>query len=182
MEKKFKVTIEITEKELPIILRYSNCMVKGSVKSDVNTASDKNAVLDICKEMLPEFKSLMYKLGGATIDALGQFHRDALILMTKLDEGRDVAKEAERWSSHGLGLTEALPRHAYERDVSLRARMLDWIAEQVNFTEEEIIENIGKFDLAEYHAVLENLLAEQVIERDGMTSDKKMIYHRGPNW
>lgn len=184
MEKKIKVTIEITDAEMPILLAYSHHLAKGHIHPDAEAGGDQATILALCRRDMPALKGLMYKLSGAGIDVLGQFHRDALILVTKMDEGREIVKEAERWSSECLGLSG--PDDASKFDLPLKARIADIIAEHKrdgfpDVSEREIAEQLPDHDMndGDFKEAIKELVANGVIVMKALTDCDDCIYAFG---
>lgn len=181
MEKRLKVTIEIGEAEIPIILGYSHHLAKGHINPDAEVGEDRATILALCRRDMPALKGLMQKLSGTTIDALGQFHRDALILVTKMDEGREIVKDAEKWSSECLGLSG--PDNASKFDLSLKARMLDIVNEHQkdgfpDISAGEISAQIPEFNVgdSEFEEALAALLDDGAIKPGGLSDCDDRIY------
>ena len=103
MEKKVKVMIEITEKEMPLIQAYCEGLANGALDPDSLSGDDWDELRDVCKNHTPELKSVLYQLTGETLKAVGQFFRDARVLSSKHESVYQIAREAEDWAAEILG-------------------------------------------------------------------------------
>ena len=184
MEKKIKVTIEITDAEMPILLAYSHHLAKGHIHPDAEAGGDRATILALCRRDMAALKGLMYKPSGAGIDVLGQFHRDAMILVTKMNEGREIAKDAERWSSECLGLSG--PDDASKFDLSLKSRMLDLVNEHqkdgfADISAREISAQIPESDVgdSEFEEALAALVDDGAIVMKTLTDCDDRVYRFG---
>ena len=107
MEKKVKVTIEVTEKEMPIITAYCNALANGALDPAVDgDIRDWDEIRDICKNHTPELKSLLYLLTGETLKSVSQLFRDAELLSTKHESVATAARDAQKWAADVLGYSE----------------------------------------------------------------------------
>ena len=186
MEKKVKVTIEISEEEIPIILGYSHHLAKGFISFDSSNLDDKKVILGLCDHYLPSVKSIFYQLTGETLKTLRKtFHE----IDPSLHEAKDKfvsIRSFKKWLGDSLDYQELGYHQKEVYEYPLENRIINAIHELQgqgwkNVSIQQIQDILTESDLDQFSTVFLKLIdSKKVIEIEHSSTNSSLSLYALP--